>query len=371
MLGPQTDRSDIIISLHPEQIRRIVSGTKDHEFRSYKIPHTVSRFWIYATRPVCELQYMAVVAAGFRQPGEIDSESGFGNADFNAGRLVAKFAYKLMQVYQLNNPVSLDVMKRNGWKGPPRRYDYLPPAVVGSLLGNLRCALFEDASEPDFYQADLDLTDTGESSAKETPLTRGSMEDETVTDAGSRIGTGIRNKSCTNEELSVSQEIEAQLLRDVSDTQTSRNLRSAAIPSSHGQTATPATSPTTFHIPWPSQTTIDAVSVTQEMPSRGRAQFENADSRAGFEERVETLKKNDTDENRGRYDLDSASLCQRGLPMPQKRSFNELQRPSPQTAMGSSIASTQAALPESLYEEIRHAPPVFILDSEDSDGSAD
>ncbi|CAK7567622.1 MAG: hypothetical protein SEPTF4163_005589 [Sporothrix epigloea] len=371
MLGPQTDRSDIIISLHPEQIRRIVSGKKDHDFRSYKIPHTVSRFWIYATRPVCELQYMAVVAAGYRQPGEIDSESGFGNADFNAGRLVAKFAYKLMQVYQLNNPVSLDVMKSNGWKGPPRRYDYLPPAVVGSLLGNLRCALFEEASESDYYQADLDLMDLGELPSKETPLARGSMEDETITDAGSRNSTGKNDSSCANEELSVSQEIEAQLLRDVSDTQTSQNLRSAAIPSSQGQIATPATSPTILHESWPSQKTIDAVSVTQEVPSRDRSPVEKTVFKAGLEERIAILNKNDAHENRGRYDLDSVSRCQKSLPMPQRRSGDELRLPLPQTAMGSSIASTQSALPESLYEEVRQAPPVFILDSEDSDGSAD
>ncbi len=145
-MAPQTDRSDIILSIHPEHVDRIADGTKDHEFRNYKIPQTVSRFWIYVTRPMCELQYMAIVGPA-REPGQIDGSSGMGNAEFNDGK-AAKFAYRLEQVYELNNPVSLAMMKKNGWvEGPPQRYTYVPPAVVGQLLGNLRCALF-DESDP-------------------------------------------------------------------------------------------------------------------------------------------------------------------------------------------------------------------------------
>lgn len=145
-MAPQTDRSDIIISIHPEPADLIASGTKNHEFRNYKIPNTVSRIWLYITRPACELRYMAVIGPA-KQPGEIDEHSGIGNREFNA-QAGSKFAYELLQVYQLNNPVSLARMKENGWmEGPPQKYVYVPPAVVGQLLGNLRCALFADETQ--------------------------------------------------------------------------------------------------------------------------------------------------------------------------------------------------------------------------------
>lgn len=395
--GPQTDRSDIIIPIHPEQIRKIVSGTKDHEFRNFKIPHTVSRFWMYATRPVYELQYMAVVAAGFRQPGDIDSDSGVGNTEFNAGRLVAKFAYKLVQVYQLNNPVSLDVMKTNGWAGPPRRYDYLPPAVVGSLLGNLRCALFEDVARPGVETRD---------DARESNEARGE-----------------------HGKMSISQEIEAQLLSDVVEIQASRKWQHPVLSSSQGQPAAPAAcqslkpwteqpfpvvippdesqvrgpalASSTPNATWPSQATTATTASTQETSSGFRSRMQDTSANVAAtawlpDDRRATV-------SRPTLDLDAPSVpvkkdvaseaknapcacahtgMEAGLGSSnversparrlargsQKKPRVQRQRPSFQTAMASSSDLTQAALPDSLYEEVRQAPPVVIVDSEESDG---
>ncbi|KAI0541960.1 hypothetical protein GGR58DRAFT_454585 [Xylaria digitata] len=146
-LGPQTPHSDIMVSLHPEHIGRIVDRTKNHEFRVWKIPQQVSRVWIYITRPESELRYMCLFGDP-KTPGEIQNTKGIGNAEFNQGRMAAKFAYEILQVYELNNPVSLDEMKRKGWvAGPPQKYTYIPPAVVGELTSNLRCALFEEPSQ--------------------------------------------------------------------------------------------------------------------------------------------------------------------------------------------------------------------------------
>ncbi|KAK0733257.1 hypothetical protein B0T26DRAFT_683280 [Lasiosphaeria miniovina] len=148
-LGPQTDRSDILISIHPEPADAIVEGTKDHEFRNYKFPLQVCRCWIYVTRPVAEVRYMAVLGPA-EEPGQIDSESGIGNAEFNEGTLGFNFAHKLVQVYELNNPVPLASMKDNGLgDNPPQKYRYVPPAIVGQLLANLRCALFAGGDEDD------------------------------------------------------------------------------------------------------------------------------------------------------------------------------------------------------------------------------
>ncbi|KAI1741396.1 hypothetical protein F4680DRAFT_415262 [Xylaria scruposa] len=146
-LGPQTPHSDIMVSLHPEHIAKIIDRTKNHEFRVWKIPQQVSRIWIYITRPECELKYMCRFGEA-KVPGEIEDDKGVGNIEFNQGKMSAKFAYEILQVYELNNPVSLDEMKKKGWvKGPPQKYTYIPPAVVGELTANLRCALFEDKSQ--------------------------------------------------------------------------------------------------------------------------------------------------------------------------------------------------------------------------------
>lgn len=143
-MAPQTDRSDVIMSIHPEHVQRITDGTKTHEFRNYRLPQTVARIWIYITHPIQQLKYMAIIS-GFKLPGEIAAEDpGVGNQAFNEGE-GTKYAYELKQVYQLNNPVSLQRMKENGWvEQAPQKYEYVPPAVLGELMGNLRCALFEE-----------------------------------------------------------------------------------------------------------------------------------------------------------------------------------------------------------------------------------
>lgn len=146
-LGPQTPHSDIMVSLHPEHIARIVDRTKNHEFRAWKIPQEVSRIWVYITRPESELRYMCLFSEP-KTPGEIEDEKGIGNLEFNQGKKAAKFAYEILQVYELNNPVSLEEMKRKGWvAGAPQKYTYIPPAVVGELTANLRCALFDDTTQ--------------------------------------------------------------------------------------------------------------------------------------------------------------------------------------------------------------------------------
>lgn len=154
-LGPQTDRSDIIVSVSHEQAEQIVEGHKSHEFRDYRIPQTVGRIWIYITQPVCALKYMATIS-GAKEPGEISHEDrGVGNDEFNEGKGF-KFAYELKQVYQLNNPVSLAKMKENGWvEEAPTKYVYVPPAVLGELMANLRRALFVEPGEHQSSQADM------------------------------------------------------------------------------------------------------------------------------------------------------------------------------------------------------------------------
>ncbi|KAI1387406.1 uncharacterized protein F4822DRAFT_406331 [Hypoxylon trugodes] len=149
-LGPQTPNSDIMVSLHPEPLAMILDRSKNHEFRTWKIPPSVSRIWIYSTRPTSELRYMCILSPP-KVPGEIQDEKGVGNVEFNQGTMNANFAYEIVQVYELNNPVPLNEMKKKGWvNSAPQKYIWVPPAVVGELTGNLKYALFggeEQAAE--------------------------------------------------------------------------------------------------------------------------------------------------------------------------------------------------------------------------------
>jgi predicted transcriptional regulator len=140
--GPQTPHSDIMVSLHPEHIAKIIDRSKNHEFRAWKIPPQVSRIWIYITKPESQLKYMCIFGEP-KAPGEVQDEKGVGNVEFNRGMKAAKFAYEILEVYELNNPVLLEEMKTKGWvNGAPQKYTYILPAVVGELTANLRCALF-------------------------------------------------------------------------------------------------------------------------------------------------------------------------------------------------------------------------------------
>ncbi|TLD33193.1 hypothetical protein PspLS_00993 [Pyricularia sp. CBS 133598] len=157
-MAPQTARSDIVVTMHPSKVKEIVDGIRNHDFRTAKLPRSVHRLWIYVARPACELRYMATIGEP-HEPGEIDSKTGLGNAEFNEGKTSAKWAYELEQVYVLNNPVSLERMKENGWtdNNVSQRNKYLQPAVVGQLLSNLQCALFDDGlAEPATISQEID-----------------------------------------------------------------------------------------------------------------------------------------------------------------------------------------------------------------------
>ncbi|KAI0129398.1 hypothetical protein BJ170DRAFT_578910 [Xylariales sp. AK1849] len=144
--GPVSDRSDIIISIYGAHVEKMVQRLKTYEFRAWEIPESVCRVWIYITKPTSELRYMCIFGSP-KRPGEID-RNGIGNVDFNAGKKTsAKYAYEVQHMYELNDPVSLELMRQNGWPTAPQKYAYVPPAIVGQLTSNLRCALWGEETE--------------------------------------------------------------------------------------------------------------------------------------------------------------------------------------------------------------------------------
>jgi hypothetical protein len=146
VMAPRTENSDIFISIHPQHVTNIVNRTKNHEFRTWAIPPSVSRMWIYETKPVATLKYMAKISAA-KKPGGILDQDGLGNADFDAKPRDKNYAYEILQLYELADPVPLARIVSNGWiKSAPQRFAWVGPAVADELVANLKPPLFTDMS---------------------------------------------------------------------------------------------------------------------------------------------------------------------------------------------------------------------------------
>ncbi|KAL7929088.1 hypothetical protein V8C35DRAFT_204876 [Trichoderma chlorosporum] len=120
---PVSARTDILLPTPSKVLSPLVDGSETILHLPYRVPEQVRRFWLLDQET---LRYMACV-----QPGK-PSGPGWG--------------YHVDQVYELNNPIEERDMQEEGWvTGQVRRYIYLPPAIVGQLLWNLRCATFDRA----------------------------------------------------------------------------------------------------------------------------------------------------------------------------------------------------------------------------------
>ncbi|KAK7054267.1 hypothetical protein R3P38DRAFT_3171879 [Favolaschia claudopus] len=131
----QKTKSDILISIMPLYMNRIVERTKDHEFRGYLIPKAVSRMWLYVSSPEQTLKYIAVVSHG-KCPGEIENQDGIGNADFNAGAGVAcrAYAYEIRELYELLEPLPLKQMQSQYGVSFPQRYTYVLQRMIDDIV---------------------------------------------------------------------------------------------------------------------------------------------------------------------------------------------------------------------------------------------
>lgn len=170
-MSPRSPRSDIFLSIHPDIMEEIVDRTRDHEFRNFKIPSTVSRLWFYEKDPKSRVKYMASIGSA-KQPGDIESLEGYGNENFNSSNAGSNFAYEILQVYELADPLSLKTLKANAWmETPPTRYTFVRPAVLDAFIANLKCSLFNpDAQLPVLSQSVLSTprleTDSQEAEAQ-------------------------------------------------------------------------------------------------------------------------------------------------------------------------------------------------------------
>ncbi|EDN07047.1 hypothetical protein I7I51_03690 [Histoplasma capsulatum] len=173
----KTGNKDIFMSIKPEHIDNIATRAKNHEYRRYLLPSSVRRIWFYTTRPVSRIEYVAHISRG-KVPGEVPEDGGIGNADFNAGKKISKYAYEILDLWRLKQPISLKLaISRGLLKGPPQKYCWVPL----SLLDN--CPM--DAQDHIIARAPQELSVEkamkGSSPPEQSKETRGSTERGKIT----------------------------------------------------------------------------------------------------------------------------------------------------------------------------------------------
>lgn len=137
--GPSPAPTDAILAMQDPYMTQIVDGVKNYEFRKYRISHSVQRIWFCRTAPYSSITHICeILPAATRNPGDAPlPEDGLGNVDFNnrdPNWDGYDFAYKIVSVYELREPLSLQAMKgRYGFKAAPRELVYLPESIRASF----------------------------------------------------------------------------------------------------------------------------------------------------------------------------------------------------------------------------------------------
>lgn len=112
----------IYVSIKVDPISKIVQGKKDHEFRNY-IPKKEFKFlYVYVSAPKSELKYVIEVEKIVKYPENLESK-GDGNQEFNEGKK-SKYAYSILKVYELANPIPLKELREKFGFVPPQAFSY-------------------------------------------------------------------------------------------------------------------------------------------------------------------------------------------------------------------------------------------------------
>lgn len=116
-------KKGIFISIKPEFTEKIENGEKNYEFRKYIPKEEFDKLYVYETVPTCSLKYILTIDKIIKFPNKID-EKGYGNNDFNKGLKKSKFAYHILKVEKIDNPISLKELKNRFGFTAPQSYAY-------------------------------------------------------------------------------------------------------------------------------------------------------------------------------------------------------------------------------------------------------
>jgi predicted transcriptional regulator len=130
-----TIRTDAILAIDDKYMAQIVSGEKTFEFRTFRFNEQVKRIWFYTTAPVSAIKHVCEIGT-LRTRGkghEPLPEGPQGNKEFNEYHKDwdrHDFAYQILAVYELEKPISLQMMKTvYGMKAAPQSLVYVPEGM--------------------------------------------------------------------------------------------------------------------------------------------------------------------------------------------------------------------------------------------------
>jgi predicted transcriptional regulator len=146
--------SDIFMSIKPEHMQNIASGSKNHEYRGYLLPSSIKHIWFYTTSPIQRIEYMARISSG-KIPGQVPDDGGIGNAEFNAGLKESKYGYEILALWRLKMPVSLEKALAEGFlKGAPQKYCWVSLDFLGRFPLDGQDLLFSKTDGVQFMEED-------------------------------------------------------------------------------------------------------------------------------------------------------------------------------------------------------------------------
>ncbi|KAJ5274496.1 hypothetical protein N7497_005101 [Penicillium chrysogenum] len=146
--------SDIFMSIKPEHMQNIASGSKNHEYRGYLLPSSIKHIWFYTTSPIQRIEYVARISPG-KIPGQVPDDGGIGNAEFNAGLKESKYGYEILALWRLKMPVSLEKALAEGFlKGAPQKYCWVSLDFLGRFPLDGQDLLFSKTDGVQFMEED-------------------------------------------------------------------------------------------------------------------------------------------------------------------------------------------------------------------------
>lgn len=112
----------IFISIKPQFTKKIEKLEKNYEYRNYIPKEKFKLMYVYETLPTGCLKYIMEIDEIVEYPNKI-LENKEGNKEFNNGNK-SKYAYHILHVYKLDNPITLNELKNKFKFIPPQGYAY-------------------------------------------------------------------------------------------------------------------------------------------------------------------------------------------------------------------------------------------------------
>lgn len=117
--------SNILFSIKPKYINLILNGEKDYEYRStYWNVKYPSWFTVYESSPVSSVKYFMLLDSPYKKGQKISGKRSYGTDRFNDGSMNSKYAYPILSIIKLHNPISLSDLRKMGIF-PPQKFIYI------------------------------------------------------------------------------------------------------------------------------------------------------------------------------------------------------------------------------------------------------